>query len=195
MSQVKIWAASDHHLGHGNTFEKFKREDGITPLRPFKSIDEMNFTMIERHNALVKPEDHVYFGGDIVINKKYLWLVRQFNGHKRLVLGNHDIFPVEMYLEAGFEKICSSRVFVDNFIMSHFPLDKDSITSRFKCCVHGHTHSFFKNDPAYLCICVEHTNYTPLSFEQILERIELNKQSFKKTGKVIDYREKLIGDR
>jgi calcineurin-like phosphoesterase family protein len=185
---VNIFFASDHHFGHENTFLKFKREDGITPLRPFKSVDEMNQTMIEKHNAIVKPQDHVVFGGDVVINKKYLWIVRQLNGHKRLVMGNHDIFPVEMYLEAGFEKIMSYRVFVDDFIVSHIPLREDNVTKRFHCNVHGHIHANFINDPRYLCICVEHTNYAPLHMDEVRERIKNNIRSFNQTGKVIDYR-------
>ena len=60
---VNIFFSSDHHLGHANTFEKFKREDGVTPLRPFSSIDEMDFAMIERHNAIVKPERSCLFWG------------------------------------------------------------------------------------------------------------------------------------
>jgi len=190
---VNIFFASDHHFGHENTFLKFKREDGVTPLRPFTSVDEMNQTMIQKHNAVVKPEDHVYFGGDFVINKKYLWIARQLNGHKRIVLGNNDIFPVEMYLEAGFEKIAGYRVFVDDFILSHIPLREDNVTQRFHCNVHGHIHANFINDPRYLCICVEHTNYAPLHMDEVRERIKNNIRSFNQTGQVIDYRAKLNG--
>ena len=46
------------------------------------SNEEMNETMIERHNAKVKQQDTVYFLGDVVINKKYLELVQTLeNAH------------------------------------------------------------------------------------------------------------------
>jgi len=128
---VNRFVVSDHHLGHQNSWEKFKLEDG-SPLRPFTSNEEMNETMIERHNAKVKEQDTVYFLGDVVINKKYLELVKRMNGRKILVRGNHDIFKDEEYREVGFEQLHGVRVFVDKFILSHIPLHPDCVTERFR---------------------------------------------------------------
>lgn len=137
---VNRFVISDHHLGHTNSWEKFKLADG-SPLRPFTSNDEMNETMIERHNAKVKEHDTVYFLGDVVINRKHLHLVKQLNGRKILIRGNHDIFRDEDYREVGFEQIHGVRVFVDKFIMSHIPLHPDCVTGRFRVNVHGHLHA------------------------------------------------------
>ena len=181
---VNRFVISDHHLGHTNSWEKFKLEDG-SPLRPFSSNEEMNETMIERHNAKVKEQDTVYFLGDVVINKKYLELVKRMNGRKILVRGNHDIFGDELYYDAGFEQIHGVRVFVDKFILSHIPLHPDCVTERFRVNVHGHLHAnqvmswqvidediVYKPDPRYLCVCVEQTDYTPLHFDEVEERIQ-----------------------
>jgi len=181
---VNRFVISDHHLGHTNSWEKFKLEDG-SPLRPFTSNEEMNETMIERHNAKVKEQDTVYFLGDVVINKKYLELVKRMNGRKILVRGNHDIFKDEEYREVGFEQLHGVRVFVDKFILSHIPLHPDCVTERFRVNVHGHLHAnqvmswqvidediVYKPDPRYLCVCVEQTDYTPLHFDEVEERIQ-----------------------
>jgi calcineurin-like phosphoesterase family protein len=181
---VNRFVISDHHLGHQNSWEKFKLEDG-SPLRPFTSNEEMNETMIERHNAKVKEHDTVYFLGDVVINKKYLELVKRMNGRKILVRGNHDIFKDEEYREVGFEQLHGVRVFVDKFILSHIPLHPDCVTERFRVNVHGHLHAnqvmswqvidediVYKPDPRYLCVCVEQTDYTPLHFDEVEERIQ-----------------------
>lgn len=181
---------SDTHFGHTNSWEKFKLPDG-SPLRPFTSNEEMDETMIERWNAKVKPEDTVYHLGDVVINRKHLHLVKRLNGKKRLVRGNHDIFKDKDYYEVGFDSLYGVRVFTDKFILSHIPLHPDSITDRFKVNVHGHLHAnevmrkivtkpfspvgqrdvVDQIDPRYLCVSVEHTNYEPLSFEEVDERI------------------------
>jgi calcineurin-like phosphoesterase family protein len=185
---------SDTHFGHTNSWEKFKLPDG-SPLRPFTSNEEMDETMIERWNAKVKPEDTVYHLGDVVINRRHLHLVKRLNGKKRLVRGNHDIFKDKDYYEVGFDSLYGVRVFTDKFILSHIPLHPDSITDRFKVNVHGHLHanevmwdkercvyrgghydedvyeSYREPDPRYLCVSVEHTNYEPLSFEEVGERI------------------------
>ena len=190
---VNRFVVSDHHFGHTNSWEKFKLADG-SPLRPFTSNDEMNETMIDRHNAKVKEHDTVYFLGDVVINRKHLHLVKQLNGRKILIRGNHDIFRDEDYREVGFEQIHGVRVFVDKFILSHIPLHPDCVTGRFRVNVHGHLHAnkvmqanpgAFINpttfdvevplqrlDPRYLCVCVEQTNFTPLHFDEVEARIQ-----------------------
>jgi calcineurin-like phosphoesterase family protein len=178
---------SDTHFGHTNSWEKFKKADG-SPLRPFTSNEEMDETMIERWNAKVKENDVVYHLGDVVINKRYLPLLDRLNGSKRLIMGNHDIFGHEEYLKY-FKKIAGCRVFVDQFIFSHIPLHPDSVTDRFKVNVHGHLHAnevtrkvlaetgpgaYYEDqpDPRYLCVSVEHTNFEPLSFEEVQARID-----------------------
>ena len=166
----------------------------------------MNEVMIERHNAVVRPQDTVYFLGDVVINKRYLELVKKMNGKKRLVRGNHDIFKDNEYRDVGFEQIHGVRVFVDKFIFSHIPLHPDCVTDRYRVNVHGHLHAnqvmrevwcgewsddtippilinadLFKReiDPRYLCVCVEQTNFTPLSFDEVEARIQ---QRWKEVG-------------
>lgn len=192
-----IFFGSDHHIGHTKPWEEFKNNDG-TPLRPFSSTEEMNEEIIDRHNAVVKPHDTVYFLGDVVINKKYLELVKKMNGKKRFVRGNHDIFDDKFYREVGFEKIYGVRVFVDNFILSHIPLHPDCITERFKVNVHGHLHgnrvmravkdetniigslhdgsnvygTKLEVDPRYFSVCMEQINYTPLHFDEVNALIE-----------------------
>ena len=186
---VNRFVISDTHFSHRNSWEKFKRADG-SPLRPFTSNEEMDETMIERWNAKVKPHDTVYHCGDVVINRKHLHLVKQLNGRKILIRGNHDIFRDEDYREVGFEQIHGVRVFVDKFILSHIPLHPDCVTGRFRVNVHGHLHAnevmwtrTFKDesdqsggnpyrqvheaDPRYLCVCVEQTNFTPLHFDEV----------------------------
>lgn len=179
---------SDTHFGHTNSWQLFKRPDG-SPLRPFSSTEEMDEAMIERWNAKVQPHDVVYHLGDVVINRKFLHLVKRLNGKKRLVRGNHDIFKDQDYRDVGFDSLYGVRVFTDKFILSHIPLHPDCITHRFKVNVHGHLHAnevmrtrtnmvhgtmtglVTEPDPRYLCVSVEHTNYEPLSFEEVDERI------------------------
>ena len=53
---MQAWFSSDYHLSHSNII----RYDN----RPFSTIEEMNNTIIRKHNERVKPEDTVYFLGD-----------------------------------------------------------------------------------------------------------------------------------
>jgi calcineurin-like phosphoesterase family protein len=62
-------------------------------------------------------------------------------------------------------------------ILSHIPVHKDSI-ARFGANIHGHTHgnrvldSDGNIDPDYFCVCVEQTDYRPISFENVLQKIK-----------------------
>lgn len=182
---------SDTHFGHKNIIT-FKRGDG-TPLRPFSTMEEMHDEMIRRWNETVPPTGIVYVLGDVVINKKYLPILNELNGSKRLIMGNHDIFGHKEYLKY-FKEIYGVRVFVDEFIFSHIPLHPDCVSPRFKVNVHGHLHhnqvmglwqhGFAEDvevpDPNYLCVCVERTDFRPISFDEVKTRINHRRISYGK---------------
>jgi calcineurin-like phosphoesterase family protein len=170
---------SDTHFGHTNCWQKFKLVNG-EPLRPFNSTEEMDETMVQRWNETVKPTDTVYHLGDVVIARRNLQTIKRLNGRKILIRGNHDIFRDDEYREVGFEQIHGVRVFTDQFIFSHIPLHPDCVTDRFRVNVHGHLHGnrvmqtiddCKHIDPRYLCVCVEQTDFRPISFDEVMSLI------------------------
>lgn len=177
---TNYFAISDTHFGHEKTWSTFKRDDG-SPLRAFSSTEEMDQHMIDCWNKVVGPNDVIYHLGDAVINRKFMYQLGRLNGHKRLVRGNHDIFPTTEYM-TYFEEIYG--VIPPNnhkkfpFIMSHVPLHRDSL-ERWGANVHGHLHgkrvltSNKKPDPKYICVSVENVDYTPVSFDDILLMIKV----------------------
>ena len=165
---VKIYVISDTHFGHENSL-KWTDSEG-NKLRPFNTVEELNNTIITNWNNTVNEEDHVYHLGDVVINKKYLELVKQLKGHKRLAAGNHDIFDTKLYLEAGFDKVCGARVFHGlQAILTHIPIHPDSLKQDW-INVHGHYHSNLIPDKRYINVSVEQINYTPVCLEDILNK-------------------------
>jgi calcineurin-like phosphoesterase family protein len=161
MSQIFI--SSDWHLHHFSLLN-FKRADG-TPVRSFSCVEEMDEHLIERHNAVVKPSDHFYNLGDVVMDRKYLNLVSRFNGHKRLVRGNHDIFRTKFYMEY-FDEIYGSRV-LDNIIFTHIPIHPNNM-GKFKGNCHGHIHQNSSYPGKYINVSVENLDdYTPISLEDL----------------------------
>ena len=174
---MTIWFISDTHFDHANMLN-FTRQDG-TPLRPFTSVETMNETMIERWNAVVKPSDHVYHLGDVTMARGKATqhidtIMARLNGHKRICLGNHDQLNSAWYLK-WFEKVKAYNV-LDGIIFSHIPVHEESL-GRFKANVHGHLHanrvlaSPHHPDPRYISVCVEHTDYAPVSLEDLKSRL------------------------
>lgn len=165
-----VYLISDTHFGHANILG-FKRADG-SPLRPgFTCVEEMDEHMVECWNSVVRPQDKVYHLGDVVFKSPGLDILKRLNGHKRLVRGNHDIYPTKDYMKY-FEEIYGVRVFKE-VILSHIPLHFDHMRKVLN--VHGHLHSNIvrlpdsRPDPRYRSVCVEMINYTPITLEEALE--------------------------
>lgn len=173
-----IFFVSDTHFSHSNTFVKFKGPDG-QPMRPFTSVEEMDETMIRRWNETVPPSAKVYHLGDVIVRWKddgVIKILERLNGHKRLVLGNHDNLPIGVYAKY-FDAIYSSRL-LDHIIFTHIPVHPDTIfPPKVVANVHGHLHNNAHRTPKelpcppYLNISVELTDYRPLSFDEVRQRL------------------------
>lgn len=171
-----VWLISDTHFGHEKTCTVFKREDG-SPLRPFSSAEEMDEFMVKAWNERVKPNDKVYHLGDVVISRKFLSVLGRLNGDKVLIRGNHDIFKLEDYTQY-FRDIRGYHV-MNGMILSHVPIHSDSM-ARFGTNIHGHLHAGrvmtemwgeMVVDTRYHCVCVEHTDFAPILFEDVIKKI------------------------
>ena len=175
-----VFLVSDTHFGHLGVC-KFTRNDGVTKLRPWDSPEEMDEEMVKRWNETVRPNDKVYHLGDVVINRKALKIMHRLNGDKVLIRGNHDIFRDEEYRE-HFRELRAYHV-MNGMILSHIPIHVDSL-GRFGTNIHGHLHANrvmylptwriddTRIDPRYHCVCVEQTDYRPISFEEVIKRIK-----------------------
>jgi len=172
-----IFLVSDTHFGHFGVC-KFTRNDGVTKLRPWDSPEEMDEEMVKRWNETVRPNDKVYHLGDVVINRKALKIMHRLNGDKVLIRGNHDIFRDEEYRE-HFRELRAYHV-MNGMILSHIPIHVDSL-GRFGTNIHGHLHASRvmkmwirgpEIDTRYHCVCVEQTDYRPISFEDVIKRIK-----------------------
>ena len=164
-----LWFISDTHFSHDNilTFTD-KNGDLIRPM--FDSADEMDEVMIERWNSVVKTGDKIYHLGDVSFNKtKMAKIMPRLNGTKRLILGNHDTFDMKFYRQY-FQKIRASwRGLGHGIVFSHHPLHMSPIEKGFYVNVHGHIHQNRINDPRYVNICVEQTDYYPVHADVLIE--------------------------
>lgn len=161
---------SDPHFGHGNII-KFLGPDG-TRIRPFDSIEHHDETLIENWNKTVKPEDRVYVMGDIAMSRKHIKALERCNGRKKLIRGNHDVYKLKDYTPF-FDDIVSYRMYPEHrIVVSHIPIHSGQLDHRFKVNVHGHLHINLIEDKRYINLCVEHTNWSPVAFDEVLEMIK-----------------------
>lgn len=162
---------SDTHFGHAGVC-KFLRADGVTKLRPWDSPEEMDAALIQNWNDVVRPTDTVYHLGDVAINRRAISTLKQLNGRKILIKGNHDIFKLKDYVEY-FEDIRGYCVTSSLVILSHIPIHERS-KSRFIGNIHGHLHANCLDDPWYQNVSVEQIDYRPVPLEDIIARFSAN---------------------
>ena len=168
----RVWITSDLHLGHDKPF--------IWEARGFDSVQEMNQTIIERFNSLVKPEDDLYLLGDTMLGKleDSKPLVAALNGKKHFIIGNHDSNMRTKYYEElgwineGYATIVRKGKW--RFYLSHYP----TLTANFDdnnrhlplINLFGHTHqtNTFWNDNEYMVnVGVDAHNCAPLELEEV----------------------------
>lgn len=146
----------------------------------------MHECLLDYHNQTVKPQDHVNFLGDITLlrggsidRKMFLDEIKRYHGHRRLFLGNHDHFPVKVYLEV-FEKLYATWRITEGLVFSHIPIHPRSLGSAIAN-VHGHIHNNPDYEPTvigdrvvpYINVCVEAVNYRPVHLDELLSRVKL----------------------
>lgn len=161
------WIWADPHFGHKHIIEYENR--------PFNSVEDMDDALIENWNATVGKEDIGIMLGDISFynRAKTESIVRQLNGRKWLVLGNHDGFSVSAYYDMSFVRVYDMPVIHDGFwILSHEPLyinDNMPYANIF-----GHVHSqkqYTDFSPQSYCVSVERIGYKPIPFDDIKAHI------------------------
>lgn len=140
----------------------------------FANADEGDQAMIDRHNSVVRPQDRVYFVGDVCFHKKHLHKVGQMNGRKVLIKGNHDLLDIKDYLQY-FDDVRGVHQF-KGVVITHIPVHPDSL-GRWNFNVHGHLHAnkvmearkSDGPDERYFNVSVECINYTPISLDEVMK--------------------------
>jgi calcineurin-like phosphoesterase family protein len=147
--------------------------------------------LIERFNAIVKPDDVTYFLGDFAMGQKirHQGYFDRLNGTKLLVRGNHDQSPAKM-TAMGFKEVHTS-IYMDinglRVYMAHIPVGFDSYVGReyapefittpppdydiFLC---GHVHGAWKErrtdkGQRIINVGVDVWNYEPQTFEALTQ--------------------------
>lgn len=166
-----IFVVSDTHFNHTNIL-KFLDKNGKV-FRPFASVEEMNETMIERWNAVIRDQDIVYHLGDVYLTagKEANAILHRLRGRKRLILGNHDNGRDQL-LQKHFHKITIWRVWKDyGMLFTHVPVHpnnvKENKDGKPYLNVHGHIHQNDSPEGPYRNVCVEKTNWSPVCVEDI----------------------------
>lgn len=160
---ARVFFIADLHLGH----------EKIAIKRGFKNSQEHDELVIKRWNKKVTKRDLVYVLGDVTMEKaEPLKLLNLMNGRKVLIGGNHDMKKDFKEFLNYFEAVIGCMTY-KGYIFTHIPVHPQELKFRYSKNIHGHLHEkvvkrfgVFK-DNRYICISLEHTNYEPITLEEI----------------------------
>jgi calcineurin-like phosphoesterase family protein len=81
---MQKYFTSDNHFDHKIIIQY--------RIRPFKNVDEMNVTMVDKWNSIVTNNDTVYHLGDFTLGdiRHFKRWVSQLNGNIKILPGSHD---------------------------------------------------------------------------------------------------------
>ena len=138
---MNYWFTADYHLGHFNIIKYCER--------PFKSLEDMNNTIIRKHNERVKKEDTVFHLGDFCfrnsnnigegIKVKAIDWESQLNGKIIHIKGNHDRNnSTKTIIESMIITHCGKRI-----KLVHRP-PEGLVFNEFDCIFVGHVHQNWK---------------------------------------------------
>lgn len=163
-----VFFTSDTHWHHKSIL-RFGRGEF------FDDLDEMNESLIERWNAVVKSGDRVYHLGDFSFGNKakIVAVLDRLQGQIHMVRGNHDRQLDSLASRfASYGDYKSIRVGDQKIVMSHYPFLTWDQAHHGSWMLHGHSHHLLApTTQPRLDVGVDGPGYdfTPVSFEQVRE--------------------------
>ncbi|MCK5605731.1 metallophosphoesterase [Candidatus Pacearchaeota archaeon] len=158
---------ADQHFDHINIMKHCNR--------PFRTVDEMNETIMNAWNLNVKPEDVVVLAGDIsmlpsadLIHRRFL---SKLVGNKVFLRGNHDHWMKEK------RYIYNKRIEMQIVSVCHYPMRTWQNSNHGSWQLHGHSHGTLQPFHNQLDIGVDNAfkllgSYRPFSFNEVKEIME-----------------------
>ena len=173
----QVFFTSDTHFGSEKAMN--------FSLRPFKTVEEMNWKLIENWNKVVHPNDIVYHLGDF----GDLWPIQYLNGKIILIEGNVDKNEIEKNseykskLKNYFEKIYENPIINEDLeygkkILCHEPLEGLKLYNSIKYennlkykdinfILFGHIHGRQKFKVFGMDVGMDANNYFPISEKDV----------------------------
>jgi len=162
---------SDLHFGH----EKIIR----LCHRPFKTVEEMDLSLISSWNSVVGKRDDVYILGDFGKTSVDLCKILDLlNGKKHLIVGNHDKQALKnRHFRNRFEDIRDIATVHDDgkrIILFHYPMAEWDCQRKGTWHFYGHIHNvenraqkMMRQNPRSVNVCADCIGFKPRTAREL----------------------------
>lgn len=162
---MTILFTSDEHYDHERAIQLCGR--------PFPSVMEMNSTIRDNHNSMVKDGDVVYHLGDYAFGNNAANHLKSLNGRHILIRGNHDRNSV---LRAGFESVSPVLMLKHKglmFFLSHYAHRVWPQKHYGAFHLYGHSHGTLPGIDRSMDVGVDPLKFFPISLDEVVARLEV----------------------
>jgi calcineurin-like phosphoesterase family protein len=173
---MQTYFTSDNHFDHKNIIQYSNR--------PFKNLDEMNVTMVEKWNSIVTNNDTVYHLGDFTLGdiRHFTKWVSQLNGNIKILPGSHDHLWLKDFVSSNKVQVILPLVSVEFseimngqypqvIVLCHYSMQVWDRSHYGSWHLFGHSHGTLKGIGLSFDVGVDCTEYTPLSLEGVACKI------------------------
>lgn len=164
---MAVYFTSDTHFGHADVVRYCRR--------PFASVEEMDEGLIANWNAVVRPHDDVWHLGDFAREAPAARIGEIFsrlNGHKRLVIGNHDHYATRSLRWAERPSpLAETTIDGKRVVMCHYGKRVWPGMGRGAIALYGHSHGRLPGSSQSLDVGVDCWRYAPVGMEDICRRL------------------------
>ena len=172
----RIFFTADTHFAHETIIDYLNR--------PFKTVEEMDSTIVENWNSTINDNDIVFHLGDVFFdndNDDYIKeILGKLKGKKHLVPGNHDkrsskfkileqFFVIEPPLR-DFWTIVDGQTY--SYSLCHYPLEAWHESYRNSYNFHGHTHGRIAANSQRIDVGVDCWNFYPVEQRELIEKLK-----------------------
>ncbi|MDT8331463.1 metallophosphoesterase family protein [Roseomonas gilardii] len=161
---MTVFFTADTHFGHGGALGLYRR--------PFPSVAAMDVAMVERWNAVVRPEDEVWHLGDFALNRTapaVAALLEGLHGRKHLITGNNDGPAVtEQPAWASLQPYAEIVVEDVPLVLCHYAFRTWRNMHKGWRNLHGHSHGRLKPMPRQTDVGVDAWDFRPVTLAEIL---------------------------
>ena len=164
---MQYWFTADQHYDHENIIKYCDR--------PFKTIEEMNETLIANHNAVVAKEDVVVHAGDFTWGNatRAKELIRRLHGNPIFLRGSHD-----HWLPGKAHEIWEKRLYGQPIVVCHYAMRVWASSHYNSWQLYGHSHGCLEPQGKQYDVGVDNNNFFPVSFNEICDIMKNRPDNF-----------------
>jgi len=159
----RVFITADPHFGHVS----------MAKHRGFQDEFYHDEHIIDMWNRVVRKKDKVFILGDITMETaKWYFNLDRMNGHKVVVLGNHDM-PRDVPELLKYVDSVAGAIKYKGYMLTHIPMAYEELHF-YRGNIFGHIHenTHVANSSKRFCVSVDRTNWTPMPFTEIVEQMD-----------------------